>query len=85
LYELWVESLRMMLQCQSNNNIRNLEWCDRSYNNLHAYKIGLKQPRYKPCVLNDIYYKSQSEASEKLKVSRTTVDNWIKQGKGYYL
>lgn len=25
-----------------NNKLKNLEWCDSSYNNAHAYKIGLK-------------------------------------------
>lgn len=25
-----------------NNKLENLEWCDSSYNNTHAYKIGLK-------------------------------------------
>ena len=26
-----------------NNKLENLEWCDSSYNNTHAYKIGLKK------------------------------------------
>lgn len=26
-----------------NNDVNNLEWCDYSYNNKHAYKIGLKK------------------------------------------
>ena len=26
-----------------NNNVHNLEWCDRSYNLKHAYKLGLKK------------------------------------------
>ena len=29
---------------KSNNNLENLEWCNRSYNNLHAYKNKLKFP-----------------------------------------
>ena len=30
-----------------NNNTSNLEWCSYSYNNSEAYKIGLKQNKYK--------------------------------------
>lgn len=29
---------------KQNNCVDNLEWCNRSYNILHAYKIGLKKP-----------------------------------------
>lgn len=34
----------------SNNNILNLEWCTSSHNKLHAYRIGLKKPTYKPII-----------------------------------
>lgn len=27
-----------------NNNVNNLEWCNRSQNQLHAYKLGLQKP-----------------------------------------
>lgn len=27
---------------KTNNNLKNLEWCNRSYNNKHAYQNGLK-------------------------------------------
>lgn len=30
-----------------NNNINNLEWCDRKYNVRHAYKMGLNPSRRK--------------------------------------
>ena len=30
-----------------NNNVENLEWCSYSYNNKEAYRIGLKQNKYK--------------------------------------
>lgn len=26
---------------KKNNNVKNLEWCDNSYNQLHAFRIGL--------------------------------------------
>ena len=68
-----------------NNHIENLEWCTHSQNNIHAYKNGLSRPRYKPCILDGIEYKSQSEAAKKLGVCRHTIDNWIKQGRGKYI
>lgn len=30
---------------KSNNNVANLEWCDNSYNQKHAYGLGLNLPR----------------------------------------
>ena len=27
---------------KTNNNVSNLEWCDRAYNNKHAFRIGLR-------------------------------------------
>lgn len=70
---------------KSNNHVENLEWCTQSYNNIHSYETGLHVPGYKACVINGEFYKSQSEAAEKLGVCRHTVDNWIKLGKGYYI
>lgn len=29
--------------CKTNNHLNNLEWCNYSYNNKHAYKTGLKR------------------------------------------
>ena len=29
----------------SNNNVTNLEWCDKRHNHLHAYAIGLQKPK----------------------------------------
>ena len=68
-----------------NNHIENLEWCTHSQNNIHAYKNGLSRPGYKPCILDGVEYKSQSEAAKKLGVCRHTIDNWIKQGRGKYI
>jgi hypothetical protein len=37
-----------------NNNVNNLEWCNRSQNQLHAYKIGLQKPfNEKPILMID--------------------------------
>lgn len=70
---------------KTNNSVTNLEWCSHSYNVKHAHKTGLNTPKYKPCVIQGVRYKSQSEASEKLSVCRHTIDNWIKEGKGHYI
>ena len=70
---------------KTNNDVKNLEWCTYSYNNIHAFKTGLTTPGYKPCMIDGVSYKSQSEAAEKLGVCRKTIDNWIKAGKGYYI
>lgn len=32
---------------KTNNCVNNLEWCNNSYNQLHAYKNGLEKPKYK--------------------------------------
>lgn len=29
---------------KNNNKVENLEWCNRQYNVLHSYKLGLKKP-----------------------------------------
>lgn len=70
---------------KANNKIENLEWCNRSQNNLHAYKNNLHKPCYKPCEIDGIIYQSQTDAAMQLNVSRHTIDNWIKAGRGCYL
>ena len=30
---------------KSDNRLENLEWCDNSYNQLHAFKTGLQEPK----------------------------------------
>ena len=70
---------------KTNNSIENLEWSNRSLNNIHAYENNLHVPAYKPCVVDNVHYNSQSEAAIALGVSRTSIDNWIKAGRGYYI
>ena len=74
------------LDCdRANNNVDNLEWCTYSYNNYHMYKMKLRTPKYKPCILDDVYYQSITEAANRLNIDRGTVVNWINEGRGHYL
>lgn len=55
---------------KQNNNVNNLEWCDNSYNQLHAIKHGLKtiQRKYER-------YNYDKEHENNKKVLQYTVDN----------
>lgn len=35
---------------KQNNKVSNLEWCDNSWNQNHAYKIGLEKPKFQSIV-----------------------------------
>lgn len=64
---------------KQNNNVNNLEWCDNSYNQLHANRMGLNKNRikrvrevcFKPVIQYDLdgneigRYSSLREASSK--------------------
>lgn len=49
--------------CKTNNDIRNLEWCDQSHNQKHAWETGLKKYVYYEHVI-DSSRKSQAKLSE---------------------
>ena len=66
---------------KTNNDISNLEWCTNKDNQNHAWQIGLQKPRYKPCIIDGVEYESREQASEKLGVCKTTLFNWMKEGK----
>lgn len=62
----------------SNNIITNLEWCDSTYNAIHAYKTGLhksnkvgKRPVY--CKEENKYFKSCSEAGRYFQCGPSTI------------
>ena len=71
---------------KQNNNYTNLEWVTRSENDLHAYRMNLRQPH--PCTFkhriisynletNEIIkiYKNVQECCDNLKVARTNIYN----------
>jgi hypothetical protein len=49
---------------KTNNNVFNLEWCNGSENNLHAYKTGLHKPYNRRGEKNPMYGKHQSESAK---------------------
>lgn len=59
---------------KKNNNVSNLEWCDNSENQLHAYKFGLnkrsdkagKPKRKVMCVDTGVIYNSIAECARDL-------------------
>ena len=65
---------------RQNNNINNLEWCSRSQNQIHAYRVlGRARPRCKPVIQMDDnekilnMFESISQASRYCNVSVTTI------------
>lgn len=65
---------------KTNNNINNLEWCDSTYNSIHAYKIGLHKPktiRKRPvyCKEENKYFESLNEAGRYFQCTPTTIQH----------
>lgn len=57
---------------KSNNNVSNLEWCDNSYNQKHAWKNGSREPfnNRKLCNFNSFILKSLIEGKPKVWIAR---------------
>lgn len=65
---------------KTNNNVNNLEWCNNSENQLHAYKNGLEKPRFaRKVIQKDIFDKTIRiwdtirEASFILKIDESSI------------
>lgn len=71
---------------KQNNHVSNLEWCSSSYNNAHAYQIGLKKPHtengksIKQLTLNGEFVKawdSINEAGRALNMRRSHISEVV--------
>ena len=65
---------------KTNNDAVNLEWCNRRYNVIHAYKKGLSTPRSRKqiiCVELNSEYESVADASRKTGISRCSISHVI--------
>lgn len=71
---------------KTDNRVENLEWCDNSTNQIHAYKNGLNKShyaRFRPVEMFDvqnkikIQFKSIKDASKMIGVSSSTLYNHI--------
>jgi len=81
---------------RTNNNVKNLEWCDGSYNQQYREKFGISNTEVlsKPVfainltTLKVSHFRSRTEASLELGVNRTDINMVIKgrlnQAGGYY-
>jgi hypothetical protein len=59
-----------------NNDVSNLEWCNNSENQLHAYQNGLNVSIHKKLVLDletGVYYDSATELANILGMNRVTL------------
>jgi hypothetical protein len=59
-----------------NNDVSNLEWCNNSENQLHAYQNGLNVSIHKKLVLDletGVYYDSATELANLLGMNRVTL------------
>lgn len=72
---------------KNNNNVDNLEWCDRTHNERSARRIGLKE--YKPFEVLFINgtkknYEFTPQLAKELGVTKRTVQNYLQgKSKGY--
>lgn len=66
---------------KTNNKLDNLEYCTYSYNEKHAYKNGLKEPRGKAILQYDLdgnfiaEWKSSNEAGRALKLNASNINS----------
>lgn len=65
---------------KANNNVSNLEWCDRIHNEREAHRLGIKL--YKPFFIKMdgkvFYFEFVSQLASQLHVTKRCVQNWLK-------
>lgn len=69
---------------KQNNSVANLEWCDKSKNNKHAYRTGLRSNgrgggHNAPimCIETGEIFNSITQASEKCKIGRSSIQDCL--------
>ena len=72
---------------KKNNNVKNLEWCTRQHNILHAHDSGLVGSRTPISITNistgeTMFFKGQHDAARKLHINQGNINHALKRNNG---